>query len=128
MVEQLTKTIDERLAYAKQKKLSLMARVVIINHWILGAIWFILSLWVGDKEQLKAIETCITKFLWADQKETARHRVDADTITHPKSKGGLEAISPLAKLLRWPLSSSYGQWRTILTLSSEFYRHRSHVT
>lgn len=71
MVEQLTKILDDRLATTKKKKLLFMARVVIINHWILGTIWFILALWVGCSQQLKVVQTTIIKFLWAGEKESA---------------------------------------------------------
>lgn len=93
MVEQLSKILNDRLTTAKSKKLSFMARVVIINHWIQGAIWFILALCVGSPQQLKALQSIIIKFLWAGEKESARHRVDILTITSPKSQGGVALIS-----------------------------------
>lgn len=67
--------------------------MVIINHWIMGALWFILTIWIGDPSHLKIIEGIIIKFLWAGQSDSAKHWVDVATVMLPKDQGGLGVIS-----------------------------------
>lgn len=40
-----------------------------INHVILSALWYILSLWVGNDKELKELEKIIAHFLWFGQLE-----------------------------------------------------------
>lgn len=102
-------------------ELSLMARVMIINHWILVALWFLLTLWVGDPAQLKVIKTTIIKFLWAGQKDSARHRVDAAIVTREKKHGGLgvlsiteQVIALAGKNILWTITAGGHLLKTII--------------
>lgn len=50
--QQLTATqvmneLEKRLDRARKIQSSLAAKIIIINHFILASIWYILSLWVG---------------------------------------------------------------------------------
>lgn len=121
MVDSITKTLEDRLAKSRAKKTSLIARVIVINHLILGVLWFMLCLWIGDLEALKAIEKEIFKFLWAGQLLFARHHVDFLTITLPKDRGGLGLLllfdqvrALLGKLIVWTLAKRPHALKTIL--------------
>lgn len=93
MVEQLSKTLDERLKKVKKKPTSLIGRVVSINHLLPCSLWFILALKIGDPTTLKISEKIIITFLWAGQQDSARHKVNYDTITQSKRHGELSLIS-----------------------------------
>lgn len=89
LMTSIAKTLEDRLNKAHSKKTSLIGWVVIINHLSLGTLWFMLCLWIGDPEVLKAIEKVIFQFLWVEQLFFARHRVDFLMVTLPKHQGGL---------------------------------------
>ena len=70
-----------------------MARVTLVNSIILGAMWFILTLWAGDDRILAEIERQILSFLWGGSDEKVRHKVNKNTIYLSKDKGGLGIIN-----------------------------------
>lgn len=81
MLASITKTLEDRLNKARFRQTSLIGEVIIINHLILGALWFMLCLWIGDPKALKAIEQMILQFLWAGKLFSTRHTVDFLMIT-----------------------------------------------
>lgn len=65
MVKKLTNTLEDRVHFVKGKSTSLASRLMIINHIILVALWFLLTLWIGSVEELRELEKKIVHFLWA---------------------------------------------------------------
>lgn len=95
---ELTKTQLKTALNLKLKKVSsfpgtLMARVLYINHMLLGSLWYLLTLWTGDQAYLLELERSILNFLWAGSDTKTRNRVDKATVYLSKAKGGLGVIS-----------------------------------
>lgn len=112
MCSYLSQTLENRLTRARRNPLSLMARVTIANNLIMGSLWFMLQLWVGDEKQLKIWEKCICEFIWDGKEGKYRPRVAFELICLPKSRGGLGLIhlskqtaALAAKIIIWALSS-----------------------
>lgn len=93
MTSHLMATLEARLLKAKLKHYSLNTRVTIANQLIISANYFMLQLWIGDVEQLVAMDKEVAKFVWIGSDKNYRPRVDYDTITRSKVKGGLGLIS-----------------------------------
>lgn len=110
MIDTLFATLKDHLSKMKKHNSFLMAHMLMINHIILVALWFTLTIWIGDPSNLKTLEAIIVTFLWAGQKYIARNWVDFETTTRSKEFGGLGLLSIsdqvkalLAKLIIWAL-------------------------
>lgn len=53
----------------------------------MAALWYILTLWTGSAEELKALETNIVHYLWAGDMDTVCHKVKLNTMELPKDRG-----------------------------------------
>lgn len=111
MVQQLSDILDDRLRIVKGKAFSLAARLQVINHIIVAALWYILNLWTGNAEELRALEKKIVHDLWVGDMETARHRVKLNIVELPKDRGGIGLISLIqqvralaSKLILWAIT------------------------
>lgn len=70
--------------------LSLAAKVVVANLLILSTLWYLLTLLAGDLAFLTKIQQQINLFVWA-----GKSRVDRNTITQSKAKGGMGLLCVL---------------------------------
>jgi hypothetical protein len=110
MQAMVTEKLESKLQVSRKNPMNLAARVVVANHLLLSSIWYWLTLWPGTLGELSKLQTKVVKFIWAGQKLTARHRVDAATLCRPKHEGGLRLLSIPAetaalsgKILLWAL-------------------------
>lgn len=92
-IEHLSKTFKENLNKAKKKKTFYIAWATIISHLILGTLWFMFIIWIGDPTHLKAFESILIKFLLVGQYNFSRNSVNAYTITLAKIFRGLGLLS-----------------------------------
>lgn len=81
-------TIDSCLDKLRGKHLSLAARITVANGLILSSIWYIMALWAGDFSFFQTIQRKLEAFVWS-----GRHRVDRNTLSQSRSRGGLGLIS-----------------------------------
>lgn len=113
-------TIDSRLGKMRNKHLALATRVTVANGLILSAIWYTLTLWAGEMAFLQKIQKRIESFVWA-----GRPRVDRNTISQTRSRGGLGLISVanqyramignlISNLMVWIVGPETHPLRTIL--------------
>jgi hypothetical protein len=111
--EWVTAKLEAKLAIAKNNPYNLIVRKVIANHLIDSSLWYWLTLWNGLEKDLHAMQRRVVKFVWAGQKDTARHRVDHQTLCKPLHQRGLGLLSIpeqtkalSAWLLTWALHES----------------------
>lgn len=88
MENQVLATIDSCLAKLRGKHLALAARITVANGLILSSIWYIMVLWAGDFSFFQIIQRKLEAFVWG-----GRHRVDRNTLSQSRSRGGLGLIS-----------------------------------
>jgi hypothetical protein len=112
----VTEKLEAKLEASRKNPMNLVARMVVINHLLLSSVWYWLTLWPGTLGELSKLQTKVVKFLWAGQKLTARHRVDAKTICRPKQEGGLGLLNIPAqtaalsgRILLWALAEPIPQ-------------------
>lgn len=70
-----------------------MARVLTINHLLMGSLWYLLTLWCGSDRDLHVHKMALIDFLWAGQDSSARHRINFRTLALNKKEGGVGLIS-----------------------------------
>jgi hypothetical protein len=102
--------LDSALEKSRKNPYNLHTRDVVSNHLITASLWYMLTLWNGTVKELKALQKKVNSFVWAGQRQSARHRVDEQTICMPKKDGGLGIISIMAqtsalagKMFTWQL-------------------------
>lgn len=105
-----------RLAKLVGKHLALAARVTVANGLILSSIWYSITLWAGDISIFQKIQRKLEAFVWA-----GRHRVDRNTISQCRSRGGLGLLSVVdqhramaGNLMVWVLGPGAHPLRLIL--------------
>jgi hypothetical protein len=85
--------LEERIQRCKKRPTVLGARIVLANHLINSALWYLLTLWGGRPEELVEMQRQVINFIWdGHHSERRRYRVDATTICRPKEEGGLGLI------------------------------------
>lgn len=100
----------------KGKHLALAARVTVANGLIVSAIWYTVTLWAGDLSFLLKLQRKIEAYVWA-----GRSRVDRNTLSQGKAKGGLGLLSIMEQyramsgnLMLWTLGPDDHPLRVIL--------------
>lgn len=113
---QVMTKIDTKLAKVKGKHLALAARVTVANGLILSSIWYIVTLWAGDMSFLHKVQRKIEAYVWS-----GRPRVDRNTISQCKARGGLGLLSVTEQyhamsgsLMLWTLGPEIHPLRLIL--------------
>jgi hypothetical protein len=74
-------------------------------------LWYLLTLWTGNIKELDKLQALITKFVWAGQNKTVRHRVRFEKIIFHKKAGALGLIS--VKTQTRALSAKFVTWSLI---------------
>lgn len=130
----LLNSLEKRLERASKDPASLYARVVIANHFVLSVLWYILSLWVGDIQDLENMDKQIRAFIWA-QNGSTRHKVDYDTMLLHRRKGGIglvsiaqQVLALLGKFIVWALTPGYTPLKAILQKRIESLSYERHST
>lgn len=108
--------VDSRLEKVRGKHLGLAARVTVANGLILSSIWYLITLCAGDIFFFQRIQRKLEAFVWS-----GRPRVDRNTISQGRSRGGLGLLSVIehyramsGNLMSWILGPGPHPLRTIL--------------
>lgn len=56
--------MEENIGKAKAKPSSLAAKIIPVNHLIIGALYYNLTLWAESIKELVALEMMVIQFLW----------------------------------------------------------------
>lgn len=84
MEQQIQLKISTSIGKLQHRQLSLAGRVVAVNSLILGSIWYLLTLWVGDLAFVAKLHRTLDSFVWA-----GRAIVNRNTTTQSRANGGL---------------------------------------
>lgn len=112
----LISKLEGRIHKLRERNLTLAARITIANPLLLGCIWFMLTVWPGERKFLKKLQALVDRFVWA-----GRSRVRGSTTTLPKSEGGLNLLNVEAqynaltgKFMLWLMKDKKHPLRSIL--------------
>jgi hypothetical protein len=83
----------DQLAKSKLDPTSIGARLVIVKQLMQSSLWFVLTLCVLSRKELKKLDRKIVRFIWAGQKDKVQRKVNYQTIIKPRMEGGLGYIS-----------------------------------
>lgn len=91
--EEVVSKLDNRITKLKARHLTLAARVVTANSLLLGSIWYMLTVWAGEKGFLRMLQKKLDDFVWA-----GRARVRRSATALPKAEGGLNLLDVESQL------------------------------
>lgn len=80
----LVTKMESKIVTLNARKLSLAARIIVANSLLLGCIWYLITVWAGERAFLGRLQRIVDKFVWA-----GRSRVDRATVARPRAAGGL---------------------------------------
>lgn len=92
LLQQIKEILNKAMKRAKMRPHSFMARVLAVNHLMMGSLWYLLTLWSGTDKELHEVQMLLINFLWAGQDILASHRINCRLLALPKSEGGVGLI------------------------------------
>lgn len=63
-MEALRDALQCRLEKVGVNRNNLVARVMLVNHYILATLWYLLTLWPGDAKDMEDFQWLVRKFIW----------------------------------------------------------------
>ena len=88
-------SIQQKLLFYSERKLSLYGKAKLVNTMILPKIWYLATFYPPSKNILKKIEVSIFKFIWSGKQD----KVNRDTMYLPIKDGGIGLVNIYYKYL-----------------------------
>ena len=92
-LEHVKDKIRKKLRLWASGKLSLIGRVVVVNHILLATMWHSVACWMLDKACIKNIKAMVRGFLWSGRdNEMALAKVAWICLMKAKNNGGIGLV------------------------------------
>lgn len=76
--------LESCLVKMRSGRMTLAARILVANSILMGCVWYLLTVWAGQRSFLAKVQKVIDTFVWG-----GRVRVARVTIALPRAEGGL---------------------------------------
>lgn len=83
----LVTKMESKLVKLRACRLSLAARIIVVNSILLGSIWYLIIIWAGKCSFFGQLQRLVDNFVWG-----GRPWVNRATVAKPRAEGGLSLL------------------------------------
>lgn len=93
MFTSLVTKLQQGLLRWNKFQVSFHGKIVIVNHLVASALWFVLTLVAIDSRKLHHLQQMLISFVWSKEGKNLRHKAPEYFLLLPKNRGGLGLIN-----------------------------------